>query len=87
MAHPTKSRILFLLCSSGLYRSSDAGDHLSLLSSTQEGFLAPDYGVPGRILWARSDGLWASTDDGDHWQLLHPPSVELVQTFVPLVQR
>lgn len=86
MAHPTKTHVLFLRCASGLYRSNDAGDHWSQLSATQGLLLAPDYGVPGRILWVRSDGLWASTDDGDHWQLLYVPT-EPWRAFVPLVQR
>lgn len=86
MAHPSKTHVLFLNCSSGLYRSTDAGDHWSQLTSTTGPLLAPDYGVPGRILWARQDGLWASMDDGDHWQLLYG----LYQTswaFLPLIQR
>ena len=67
LAHPAKSRVLLLRCDQGIYRSIDAGDTWNLVSAIQGNLLAPDYGVPGRILLARSDELWVSTSDGSEW--------------------
>jgi hypothetical protein len=72
VAHPTESEVLFLRCDTGLYRSHNGGDAWEQLSNHPGSMLAPDYGVPGRLLWAKDDGLWASTDEGDSWQVLMP---------------
>jgi len=75
MAHPTQSEVLLLRCHDGLYRSVNGGDHWTQLSTTPghvSHLLAPDYGVPGRILWAKDDGLWASIDAGSSWQAIMP---------------
>jgi hypothetical protein len=40
------------------------------LSNHPGSMLAPDYGVPGRLLWAKDNELWASTDEGNSWQVL-----------------
>jgi hypothetical protein len=67
MAHPTKSGFLYLRCGQGLYRSVDAGQHWKQISPMKGDLLAPNYGIPGQLLWAREDGFWASNDDGSSW--------------------
>ena len=67
LVHPTKSRLLLAHCNQGLYRSGDAGVVWEQTSALHEGWLAPDYGVPGRLIWVREDQLWVSCDDGDRW--------------------
>ena len=85
VAHPTESEVLFLRCATGLYRSNNGGDAWEQLSNHPSSMLAPDYGVPGRLLWAKDDELWASTDEGDSWQVLMPNSVSAsAQAPIPL---
>jgi hypothetical protein len=86
MAHPTKSSILYLRCAQGLYRSVDSGDHWEMLAAVGSDLLAPDYGVRGRLLWARIDGLWASTDDGENWVQL-APAWTFSRNFLPLIDQ
>ncbi len=79
IAHPLQTKVLFLRCEAGLYRSDNGGDAWTKLSSTPGTLLSPDYGVLGRILWAKDDGLWASTDSGASWHSLMP-NYELTAT-------
>lgn len=76
MAHPTTSNIIFMICNNeltnGLYRSDNGGDNWAKLADGKSQLLAPDYGIPGRILWARDDGLYASDDSGETWYALLP---------------
>jgi hypothetical protein len=72
MAHPTQSKVLFVRCDQGLYRSDNGGDSWTQLESFPGQLLAPDYGHAGRILWGTNEGLWASTDNGDNWQNIMP---------------
>jgi photosystem II stability/assembly factor-like uncharacterized protein len=67
VAHPNKSRMLFIQSDAGLYRSSDAGTSWNLLSPNATGIIKPDYSTPGRLLWARGSCLFASTTDGSIW--------------------
>jgi hypothetical protein len=85
LAHPTQTRILFLRCKQGLFRSSNAGDNWEKLADTPGQLLAPDYTISGRILWAKDDGLWASTDSGTTWQAIMP-GYELIapRALIPL---
>jgi len=67
LAHPTLTNVLLMRCGSGLFHSSNGGDHWTKLSSWHGQWIGADYGNPGRILWARDDGLWASGDEGATW--------------------
>jgi hypothetical protein len=72
-------------CASGLYRSTNGGDAWTKIAAKPGQMLAPDYGVPGRLLWAKDDGLWASTDEGESWQVLMPNyAVSPAQIQIPL---
>jgi photosystem II stability/assembly factor-like uncharacterized protein len=90
MAHPTISKNILVRCAAGLYRSTNGGDEWTQLANVPGQLLAPDYGVSGRILWAKNDGLWASTDSGDNWEAIMPdftltdPS-QLVSTYLPSI--
>jgi hypothetical protein len=86
MAHPRKSGLLYLRCSQGLYRSIDSGQHWRQLSPIQGDLLAPNYGSPGHLLWARADGLWASNDDGNRWKQL-TTGWGFYQVYLPVVVR
>jgi hypothetical protein len=71
LAHPTLGNMLFMRDnSSGLFHSTDGGDHWIQLSPWHGQWLGPDYGNPGRLLWARNDGLWASSNYEDSWTKL-----------------
>ncbi len=90
MAHPTQTKTLFVRCDQGLYRSDNGGESWTQLEPIPGQLLAPDYGNPGRILWAKDDGLWASTDDGESWQVIMPnyeqvASLPQFPTFLPSV--
>jgi hypothetical protein len=84
VAHPTQTGGIFLRCNRGLFYSSTAGETWSQLSGTSGQLLAPDYGNPGRLLWARDDGLWASNDSGSTWEFLSS-GYEDRKIFLPLV--
>jgi hypothetical protein len=74
VASPVQSELLYLRCDNdpinGLYRSEDGGDNWTQLGHESGHWLAIDYGVPGRILFAKAGGLWASSDKGETWQVL-----------------
>jgi len=83
VAHPTQSGVRLLRCGPqnindprsypgehALFRSTDAGEHWQRLSEWSGQWIGPDFGILGRVLWARADGLWATTDLGDTWSLL-----------------
>lgn len=72
MAHPTQSQTLFLTCQDGLYRSSNGGDDWQQILCTPYSLLAPDYGVPGRLLFAYAGGLWGSLNEGTTWTPIIP---------------
>lgn len=84
MAHPTKEGILYLRCQKGLFKSSDSGDQWKQISPLAGDLLAPNYGNPGQILWARPDGLWASDNDGANWFLLDSGR-NLHQIYLPSI--
>jgi len=86
LVHPTKSGLLYLRCASGLYRSTDLGDNWEQISTVSGGLIAPNYAVPGQLLWAREDGLWTSSDDGTHWTPL-TSGWELHEVYLPLTVR
>ena len=66
-AHPTKTRVIYLLCSSGLYRSRYYGIRWFNISSLTGGILKADYSLSGCMLWIRGNTLLASSDDGTTW--------------------
>ncbi len=83
VAHPTQAGVLFMRCGSKndldatrylpdhrLLVSTDSGDHWRIVANWAGSWIGPDYGTPGRMLWARDDGLWATDDLGDHWTQL-----------------
>ena len=72
ITHPTRSRALYVLCDGGLFRSKSSGNRWRQLSTNGEGVLFPDYSVPGRLIWVKSDGVWVSCDDGLKWLLINP---------------
>ena len=94
-AHPTQTKTLYLLCGGDVYRSTDAGNTWNLpagataygLVAQETSFLAPDYGTPGRLLWARADGLWASQDNGAAWQQLAAIQPPIRRIFLPAMMR
>lgn len=67
---PGEGDMLFLTCRNNIYRSSDKGDHWTLIYTGAVLLLRNDLGVPGRLLMGRSGELWASSDQGNSWQLL-----------------
>lgn len=85
MVHPTQSGMLYLRCQAGLFRSLDLGQSWHMLSDQPGDLLAPDYGHPGQLLWARPDGLWVSRDDGLTWEKLTGPWL-LYRHFLPALQ-
>ena len=91
LAHPTDSGKLYLLCDGGLYRSINIGKtwelRASAPSSPATDLLVPDYGNPGRILWARSDGLWGSKDTDTSWRQLAAVQPPLQRIFLPVTIR
>jgi hypothetical protein len=101
VAHPTRVGTLFIRCGSDEYvslhnspyqeellLSEDSGASWKHLSEWSGNWIGPDYGFPGRMLWARNDGLWATTDLGQHWTHLtigyqtHPEQGDL-ENFTP----
>jgi hypothetical protein len=85
LAHLTTTKVLFLRCENGLFRSDNGGDAWTKLSAELGQLLAFDYGVPGRILWAKDDGLWASIDQGESWRpLMLSYALSLDQPQIPL---
>lgn len=72
LAHPTKSQVLLLLCDQGLFRSMNGGDDWDKLTSVNAGFIQPDYGNPGRLIWVKGNDLFVSCDDGGQWVAINP---------------
>jgi len=85
IAHPTISNTLLLRCDQGLFGSQNGGDNWTQRSTWEGVLLAPDYGNPGWVLWARIDGLWSSMDSGVNWNNLTPDYLN--HNFLPFVSR
>ncbi len=89
IAHPTHERVLYMTCGAeGLWRSQDGGDTWVKLASNKGQFFAPDYGNPGRLLWALDGELLQSCDDGDTWSQIDAVcAYGAFRVFLPALRR
>src|SRR5262249_42759735 len=84
-ASPFQSRLLFIRCNEGFFRSEDGGDSWAKLPPISGQLVVADHSHPGRLLLIKPDELWQSLDKGDSWQLLMlGDGVTVSQTREPL---
>jgi hypothetical protein len=69
IAHPTRTRTLFLNCPGNIvYRSLDGAAHWTKILETRVDLIAADYSVRGRILRTKAGIIIASCDSGATWK-------------------